>query len=108
MLRKNLETALASEQALPEQPPIILYSTSWCGVCKKAKKFMQNKGLAFVEKDIEKDRQAARELQEKCDRAKVPMGGVPVIDVGGALLRGFDGDRLLSMLNTAQQTKVMK
>ena len=103
--RASLEKALAAEQEVPEQPPIILYSTSWCGVCKKAKSFMEKKGLAFVEKDIEKDRAAAKELQEKCARAKIPLGGVPVIDVGGALLRGFDEQRLLSMLNTAHNKK---
>ena len=98
--RGEVERTLASEQALPEQVPIILYSTSWCGVCKKARRFMEERGLAFVEKDIEKDRSAARELQEKCERAKVPLGGVPVIDIGGQLMRGFDPNRLLSMLNS--------
>ena len=98
--RGEVERTLASEQALPEQAPIILYSTSWCGVCKKARRFMEERGLAFVEKDIEKDRSAARELQEKCERAKVPLGGVPVIDIGGQLMRGFDPNRLLSMLNS--------
>ena len=98
--RKLLEDALASAQALPEQPDIIMYSTSWCGVCKKARSFMKNEGLAFIEKDIEADKAAARELQEKCERARVPMGGVPVIDVGGALMRGFDPQRLMSMLKS--------
>lgn len=98
--RDELERALANAQALPEQVPIILYSTNWCGVCKKARRFMEEQGLAFVEKDIEADRNAARELQEKCERAKVPLGGVPVIDVGGQLMRGFDPNRLLSMLKT--------
>ena len=100
--RSLLEKALASAQALPEQPDIIMYSTSWCGVCKKARAFMKAEGLAFVEKDIEKDRSAAKELQEKCERARVPMGGVPVIDVGGALMRGFDPQRLMSMLKTKE------
>ena len=95
-----MEDALANAQALPEQPDIIMYSTSWCGVCKKARSFMKSEGLAFIEKDIESDKVAARELQEKCERARVPMGGVPVIDVGGALMRGFDPKRLISMLKS--------
>ena len=98
--RQLLEKALANAQALPEQPDIIMYSTSWCGVCKKARRFMKSEGLAFVEKDVETDKAAARELQEKCERAKVPMGGVPIIDVGGALMRGFDPQRLMSMLKS--------
>jgi len=98
--RNILEDALASAQTLPEQPAIIVYSTAWCGVCKKARAFLKEKGLAFIEKDIEKDKAAARELQEKCERARVPLGGVPVIDVGGALMRGFDPNRLMSMLKS--------
>jgi len=98
--RSELEQVLASQQTLPEQKTITMYSTTWCGVCKKARRFMEDKGLAFIEKDIEKDRAAARELQEKCERAKIPLGGVPIIDVGGQLMRGFDPNRLLSMLKS--------
>ena len=96
--RQELEAALADEQALPVQPSIVLYSTSWCGVCKKARRFLKEQGLAFIEHDIEQNRAAARELQEKSKRAGIPLGGVPVIDVGGALMRGFDPQRLMSVL----------
>jgi glutaredoxin len=104
--RESLEKVLAKAQALPSQPPITLYSTNWCGVCKKAKSFMENQGLAFVEKDIEKDKKAARELQEKLQRAGQSTRGVPVIDVGGQLMTGFDPQRLLALAqkNTASTT----
>ena len=88
--RAQIDQALASAQALPAQPPIVLYTTSWCGVCKKARRFMSEQGWAFVEKDIEKDKGAKQELEQKARRAQVPLRGVPVIDVGGRLMSGFD------------------
>lgn len=97
--REELERALASAQALPAQPAVVMYSTAWCGVCKKARKFMRDKGISFVEKDIEKDKEGARELQDKARRAGLALGGVPVIDVGGRLMSGFDEQALLSALS---------
>jgi glutaredoxin len=68
-------------------------------VCvKKAKKFLKERGLAFIELDVEKNEEAARELKVKSERANIPLGSVPVIDVGGTLMRGFDPERLMSML----------
>ena len=101
--RSELEASLADEQAMPAQPQIILYSTSWCGVCKQAKKFLKEKSLAFIELDIERNEEAAKELRVKSERANIPLGGVPVIDIGGTLMRGFDPERLMSMLGRAQK-----
>lgn len=96
--RVDRDKALASEQALPAQPPIVLYTTSWCGVCKKARRFMESQGWAFVEKDIEKDPAAKRELEQKARRAQLSLGGVPVIDVGGRLMSGFDQPTLTKLV----------
>jgi glutaredoxin len=88
---------------LPELPagldgPIIVYKTSWCGVCKQLEAYLDRKGVEYVAKDIEKDRDAAAELAAKAKKANVPTGSVPMIDVGGELLRGFDRARLEQLL----------
>ena len=101
--RVTLEEALATAQALPEQAPIIMYSTEWCGVCKKARAFMKSEGIAFVEKDIERDKAAAKELQDKLRRSGTPSNGVPVIDINGQLMRGFDPSRLLTLARSPAQ-----
>ena len=93
--RGALESALAEAQAIPKQQPIIMYSAAWCGVCKKAAAFMAKEGLAFVEKDIEKDKAAAREYAEKLHKAGKTGGGVPVFDIGGQIVSGFDQGALL-------------
>jgi glutaredoxin len=78
--------------------PVIVYKTSWCGVCKQLEAYLKKKGVEYVAKDIEKDRSAAAELQAKAKDKGVQTGSVPMIDVGGELLRGFDRKRLDQLL----------
>ncbi len=95
--RDALEQSLAAaaEAARPKHAPVVMYSAAWCGVCRKARSFMEKEGIAFTEKDIEKDQAAATELGAKAKRAGIPMGGVPVFDVGGQLMSGFDPETLM-------------
>jgi glutaredoxin len=73
---------------------ITMYSTSWCGYCRKARSWFQDNGFAFIEKDIEKDSEAAREYQA----ASGGYGGVPLIVVNGKSFRGFDQRALLARI----------
>lgn len=82
----------------PGDRRVVLYATSWCPACAKAKKWLMNQQIPFVEKDIEKDRAAAAELMKKAQRAGIPASGVPVIDVNGTLVRGFDPRRITALL----------
>lgn len=104
-----LGQGLSSEVELPPglEPPtdiataageVIVYKTAWCGVCKKVQSYLDRKGVPYVAKDIEKDHAAAAELQAKAKQAGAPMGSVPVIDVGGELIVGFDRARLEKLL----------
>jgi glutaredoxin len=104
-----LGQGLSSPVALPEglEPPpqvaanageVIVYKTAWCGVCKKVQSYLDRKGVKYVAKDIEKDRAAASELQAKASKAGIQTGSVPVIDVGGELMVGFDRGRLEKLL----------
>ncbi len=62
---------------------VVMYSTSWCGYCKKARQYFKSKGIAFNEYDIEKNKKAKR----KYDR--LGGQGVPLILVGKKSMRGF-------------------
>jgi len=97
--RDDLERTLRSAVLeAPKAPAVTMYSASWCGVCKKAKAFMQAEGIPFVEKDIEKDRAAAEELQRKAAQAGVASNGVPMFDIGGKIMGGFDPKALVAAL----------
>jgi len=77
---------------------IVLYATSWCPACRAARSWLQQKGLAYEEKDIEKDPAAAAELMQKARNAGISTSGVPVLDVRGTLMQGFDPQRILALL----------
>jgi glutaredoxin len=85
---------------------VTVYTTSWCGVCSRAKAFLREKNVAFVERDVEQDPSAQAELAEKAKRAGVQPQGVPVIDVYGQLMLGFDEARLLQLLGRGGKTPV--
>lgn len=99
---KALASAAANEKVASalakSSQQITVYTTAWCGVCKQAKAFLQQRNVQFVERDVERDDQAAAELGAKAKRAGVMPQGVPVIDVYGELMLGFDPERLLAML----------
>lgn len=67
--------------------PVIVYSTTWCAYCKMVKKYLDDKGVSWVEKDIENDSEAHAELLEKIGG---DFRGVPVSDVNGTIVLGFD------------------
>lgn len=67
--------------------PVIIYSTTWCGYCGMLKKYLDDKGVAWVEKDIEKERDSYQELMEKMQGS---VRGVPVSDIHGTMVTGFD------------------
>ncbi|HTP28980.1 MAG TPA: glutaredoxin family protein [Anaeromyxobacteraceae bacterium] len=65
-------------------PRVELFSTSWCPYCKKARKYFSERGIAFVEHDIEKDPGALKR--------KMALDGdkrVPTAIIGGRVVRGY-------------------
>lgn len=88
----------AASGAPGEDQGVIVYSTSWCGVCKTAKSLLKSWHVPFTEKDVEASRSAAEELARKSQAAGLRGGGVPVIDVAGTLLQGLDEGTLRSAL----------
>lgn len=81
----------ASEQ-VRANARVVLYVTDWCGYCKQTKRFLDQKGIPFKEFDIEKDAEARKAYEALGGR------GIPLIDVNGTLIRGFDPDEILAAL----------
>ncbi|WP_085711675.1 MULTISPECIES: glutaredoxin family protein [unclassified Pseudomonas] len=82
---------MASEQ-VRANAKVVLYTTDWCGYCKQTKRFLDQKGIPFREFDIEKDAEARKAYEALGGR------GIPLIDVNGTLIRGFDPDDILAAL----------
>lgn len=68
-------------------PQVIVYSTNWCGYCKMAKQYLNDKAVSYTDKNIEEDKDAYNELMKKIDGNFM---GVPVIDIKGCIILGFD------------------
>jgi glutaredoxin len=79
-------------------PVVTIYGTSWCGACRAARQYLTERKIPFADKDIERDPAAARELADKASKLGVPTDRVPVIDVRGRLLLGFDRARIEALL----------
>ena len=62
---------------------------------------MRKKGVAYVEKDVEKDPSAAREMQEKLARSGLRGGSIPVLDVRGKVMIGFNPAEVEAALGLA-------
>ena len=80
---------------------VIIYGAEWCGACHEAAAYLRKKGIPFVEKDIEKDPQAAREMQAKLRGAGMRSGSIPVIDVRGRVMVGFNPNSIDDALGHA-------
>jgi glutaredoxin len=82
----------------PGTPVVTVYGTSWCGACRAARQYFSEHKIPFADKDIEADPAAARELAEKASKMGIPTDRVPVLDVRGRLLLGFDRARVEALL----------
>jgi len=89
-------TSTGGSRTAPVAPPsarltATVYGTSWCGVCRNAESYLRSQGVTVTAKDIEKDRGARKEMNEKLKKAGLPQdGSVPAIDIRGRMFKGFD------------------
>lgn len=71
------------------QPRVIVFSTPACSFCNMAKKYFREKGIKFKDVDVSRDPIAARDMVRRSGQQ-----GVPVIDIGGKIVVGFDRPRI--------------
>ena len=75
--------------AAPDVPRPVIFSTSTCSWCRRAKRYFRERGVSFKEINVERDPAAARDLVKKTGQS-----GVPVIKIGNAWIVGFDIERI--------------
>ncbi len=77
------------------QPRVIVFSTPTCTYCNAAKRYFREKGIRFNDIDVTRDPAAARDMVRRSGQQ-----GVPVIDIGGRIVVGFNRpviDQLLGL-----------
>ena len=67
------------------KPDVLLYTTSWCPFCRRAKTLLKEKGVKWKELDIEADRDHRQAMTQASGRNTVPQ-----IFINGTHVGGFD------------------
>ncbi len=78
---------------------VIIYSADWCAFCHAAKEYLDKLGVKYTVKDVESDRAIA---QEAVDKSK--QMGIPVIDIDGDIIVGFDRPKIDHALHAHKLT----
>lgn len=72
---------------------VITYTAEWCPWCHKVKDFLKANKVKFEDRDIDKVPGAAKEAAEKSGQA-----GIPVTDINGNMVIGYDVPALKKLL----------
>ncbi len=72
---------------------ITVYSTKMCPYCVMAKKYLESKNIAFTDVDVSSDYSKALEMVKKSGQQ-----GVPVIEIDGQIIVGFDRQKIDQIL----------
>ena len=71
-----------------------VYSTPTCPYCVRAKQFLKDNNIAYEDIDVSADQQKAQEMMDKTGQM-----GVPVLDIEGEVIVGFDKGAISKALN---------
>lgn len=75
------------------QPKVIIFSTPTCSFCNMAKQYFRQKNVRFTDIDVSRDQAAARDMVRRSGQM-----GVPVIDIGGKVIVGFNRPKIDQLL----------
>lgn len=72
---------------------IKVFSTPTCPYCVTLKEFLKEKGFQFADIDVSKDEKSLEEMIQKSGQM-----GVPVVDIDGQIVVGFDKEKIVEIL----------
>ncbi len=81
-------------------PQVTIYTTPTCVYCRMAKEYFKANNVAYAEKNVAGDQAAVQEMMQKSGQL-----GVPVIDIDGKIVVGFDKPTLDELLGSAGEKK---
>ena len=73
---------------------VIIYSADWCAFCHAAKDYLKQKGVPYEERNVEQKMEYANESVQKSGQM-----GIPVLDIDGKIIIGFDRPRIDAALS---------
>ena len=73
---------------------VVIYSLPTCPNCKRAKEYLSQKGISYIDYDVAQDKERTQEMMQKSGQL-----GVPVILVNDDVLIGFNRSKLDKLLS---------
>jgi len=89
---------MTESQAKDKTGQVIVYSTPVCPYCQMAKDFLKKNNIVYQEVDVSKNEPAFQEMVQKSGQM-----GVPVMDVNGTIVVGFNRRALGQLLNISTE-----
>ncbi len=80
---------------------VLVFTTPTCPWCARAKSYLRSKGVQFREVDVSRDPSAARDLVRRTGQM-----GVPVVEIDGRPIVGFDQPKIDALLGLRGATPV--
>jgi len=71
-----------------------VFSTQMCPYCVTLKEFLKQRNIEFEDIDVTEDEKAREEMIQKSGQM-----GVPVVEIDGEIVVGFDKERICELLN---------
>jgi len=91
--KRNAEERMVQRAAEHE---VVVYTTSWCGWCRKTLAFLTKEGVPYENRDIEANDMWRDELEEKTGSTSIP-----VVEIDGELIRGYNPARMQELLESS-------
>jgi glutaredoxin 3 len=63
--------------------PVVMYATSWCGYCRRARQLLTARGVPFTEIDVDQVPGSRAEMEQRSGRTSVPQIFIGTTHVGG-------------------------
>ncbi len=84
---------MTTPDSTKRQPKVLVFTTPTCPWCVRVKRYLTEQKITFREVDVSRDQAAARDLVRRTGQM-----GVPVVEIGGRPVVGFDKPRIDRML----------
>lgn len=72
---------------------VLVYGTPTCPYCQKVKEYLKENNIDFTDFDVSSDQEKLEEMKNKTGQM-----GVPVVDIDGKIVKGFDQEKLNQIL----------
>lgn len=83
-----------ADPSLRRGAEVVVYTAPWCGWCRKTLTWLDRRGVAYDNRDIEQDDRYRRELLAKSGRTSIPF-----VEIDGESVRGYAPERMARLLD---------